>query len=127
MSTFTGTVDEFVMLALVKAPRGIDPRTGQAYRGVHTVYSGLNAAIKDVFGLDPVIEIQRMVKAKAIAGHPARGGYMVYTLADAPKPKAASALLEAMGIGDDDDARVNAASRNASKTRNGPVVTRNAK
>lgn len=104
----------------------INPNTGKPYVGIHTVYDGFNAAFKDYFGTDPVEAVNAMVKAGIIAGHPTRGGYMIYAIEDAPKPKAASVLLDAMGLGDNVDAAAAKAARNARATRNGPVTTRKA-
>jgi hypothetical protein len=68
--------EEFVRRA-VKKLRG-------KYKGIHTVYSGFNAAFKEYFGTNPVAATQRLASEGKINIRPVKGGVMIYLPEDAP-------------------------------------------
>ena len=68
--------EEFVRKA-VKKLRG-------KYKGIHTVYSGFNAAFKEYFGTNPVEATQRLAGEGKINIRPVKGGVMIYLPEDAP-------------------------------------------
>lgn len=68
--------EEFVRKA-VKKLRG-------KYKGIHTVYSGFNAAFKEYFGSNPVEATQRLAGEGKINIRPVKGGVMIYLPEDAP-------------------------------------------
>lgn len=68
--------EEFVKRAIKKL-RG-------NYKGIHSVYSGFNAAFKEYFGTNPVETTQRLVKEGKIGIRPVKGGVILYLPEDAP-------------------------------------------
>lgn len=68
--------EEFVKRAIKKL-RG-------NYKGIHSVYSGFNAAFKEYFGTNPVETTQRLVKEGKIRIRPVKGGVILYLPEDAP-------------------------------------------
>jgi len=70
------TEEEFIHRA-VKKLRG-------NYKGIHSVYSGFNAAFKKYFGTNPVETTQRLVKEGKISIRPVKGGVIIYLPEDAP-------------------------------------------
>ena len=56
----------------------------EGYKGCHTVYSGFNAAFREYFGKDPIETTTAMHKNGDIFMHGARGGAMIYLMADKP-------------------------------------------
>ena len=70
------TEEEFIRKA-VKKLRG-------KYKGIHTVYSGFNAAFKDYFGTNPIEATQRLAREGKINIRPVKGGVMIYLPEDAP-------------------------------------------
>lgn len=78
---------------------------GGKYKGIHTVYSGFNAAFRNYFGenTDPVKSVNELVKAGKIEMSFARGGAVIYlpgegpNKGDAAKAKADSALNKILG------------------------------
>jgi len=70
------TEEEFVQKA-VKKLRG-------KYKGIHTVYSGFNAAFKEYFGTNPIETTQRLAREGKINIRPVKGGVMIYLPEDAP-------------------------------------------
>jgi len=69
--------DEFVFRAIKKCRK-------PPYKGIHTVYSGFNQVFREYFGEDPIGQVNRMIEAKKIYGHPAKKGVMIYLPEDAP-------------------------------------------
>ena len=70
------TEEEFIRKA-VKKLRG-------NYKGIHSVYSGFNAAFKDYFGTNPIDTTQKLAKEGKINIRPVKGGVMIYLPEDAP-------------------------------------------
>jgi hypothetical protein len=54
------------------------------YKGIHSVYSGFNAAFKQYFGTNPVEATQRLSNQGKINIRPVKGGVMLYLPEDAP-------------------------------------------
>ena len=73
------TALEFVVKAIQKLRK-------PPYKGIHTVFSGFNAALREYFpGMDPVIVVNDLRDAGKIQSHFAKGGCMIYLPGDAPK------------------------------------------
>lgn len=71
--------EQFVKLAILRL------RTNKS-KGVHTVFSGLNAAYRVYFeGANPVKDINAMVKTGKFEMHPTKGGVMLYAKGEMPK------------------------------------------
>jgi hypothetical protein len=64
------------------------------YKGIHTVYSGVNQAFREYFGkdADPVAAVNKLMQEGKLAGNPAKGGFTIYLLEDA-KSKPVQATL----------------------------------
>jgi hypothetical protein len=58
-------------------------RTGQ-YKGIHSVYSGFNAAFRKYFNTDPIVATKQLSESGKIAVRFARGGAILYNITDAP-------------------------------------------
>ncbi len=69
--------EEFVVKAIKKL-RG-------KYRGIHTVFSGLNEAFRQYFGEDPRPVTQDMAAKGIIEIRPVKGGVMLYLKGEAPR------------------------------------------
>lgn len=54
------------------------------YKGIHSVYSGFNAAFKEYFGTNPVDTTQRLAKEGKVRIRPVKGGVILYLPEDAP-------------------------------------------
>jgi transcriptional regulator with XRE-family HTH domain len=72
--------EEFVVRAIKKLRK-------PPYKGIHTVYSGLNEAWKKYYGTDPVEEIQKLSQQGKIKIRPAKGGAVIYLPGEGPGPK----------------------------------------
>ena len=70
------TEEEFVRKAIIKL-RG-------NYKGIHSVYSGFNAAFQEYFGKNPIETTQRLASEKKIIIRPVKGGVVLYLPEDAP-------------------------------------------
>jgi len=70
------TEEEFIRKAIKKL-RG-------KYKGIHSVYSGFNAAFKEYYGTNPVETTQRLASQGKINIRPVKGGVMLYLPEDAP-------------------------------------------
>lgn len=58
----------------------------KGYKGIHTVYSGFNAAFKDYFkGDDPIAVTTALAAIGAIVIRPVKKGVMLYLPSDAPQ------------------------------------------
>lgn len=70
------------------------------YKGIHTVYSGFNAAFRKVFPGDNPVEVTRNLEQEGkIVVKLARGGAMIYLPEDAPAKKdSADEVLKKMGL-----------------------------
>ena len=53
-------------------------------RGIHTVYSGFNAAFRKYYNENPILITQKQVKEGKFEMQPRRGGYMIYLKGEAP-------------------------------------------
>jgi hypothetical protein len=54
------------------------------YKGIHSVYSGFNAAFKEYFGTNPVDTTQKLAKEGKVRIRPVKGGVILYLPEDAP-------------------------------------------
>jgi hypothetical protein len=100
------TPEEYTLLFLKKVPRNVDPKTGEKYKGLHTVFSGYNTAFEQMFGIKPD-ELTRpsknkdnkpagsMVASGQIASRFVKGGVMIYLPEDAPSTSAATSASAA--------------------------------
>lgn len=85
------TPEQFVLLALKRLKR-------PEYKGIHTVYSGLNAAFREYFPqLDPVEIVKQLAKDGKIRIRPARGGAIIYPAGE-ETVTSAKQTLEKMGL-----------------------------
>ena len=67
------------------------------YKGIHTVFGGLNVAIKRKFGVEPIPALQAMVDQGKLALRPVKGGVLLYLPQDAPEQRdKAAELLKAV-------------------------------
>jgi hypothetical protein len=75
-------------------------RDTERSRGIHTVFSGFNAAFKEYFpSLDPVAVTTALADAGKIDLKPARRGVMIYLPGESPTPRVdTSKLLKKMGL-----------------------------
>jgi hypothetical protein len=64
--------------------KAIDRLRTDRSRGIHSVYSGLNAAFRLKFGADPVAVTSQMARDGLIQLRPVRGGVMLYLSGEAP-------------------------------------------
>jgi len=69
--------EEFVINAIKKLRK-------PPYKGIHSVFSGFNAAFKEYFGKNPVEVTTRMAKEGKIIIRPAKRGVMLYLPEDNP-------------------------------------------
>jgi len=78
------------------ALRAIEKLRKPGWKGIHTVYSGFNAAWREYYGTDPVVGTKRLVEQGKLSSTPARGGAMIYL----PKGKedASTGTLKKMGL-----------------------------
>jgi hypothetical protein len=84
--------EEFVKQAIVKL------RTGD-YKGIHSVYSGFNAAFKDYFdGANPIEATNKLASEGKIVIRPAKGGVVLYLPDDVPQMMRADVALKKMGL-----------------------------
>lgn len=73
------TEAEFAKKAILKLRK-------DGYKGIHTVFSGYNAAFKDYFdGADPIKATNRLVEEGEIAMRFVKKGVMIYLPDDAPE------------------------------------------
>ena len=93
------TVQEFVLKALaVDSPyRGVDKKTGKAYKGIHTRYSGFNEDFRAYFDSDPIEATQALAEEGVIVIRPTRGGVTLYLPEDVPASKS-DERLKALGL-----------------------------
>ena len=77
------TKDQFVLAAIDNLPG--TRKDGQKYRGIHTVFSGFNAAYREYFeGSDPVEHTKSMQEDGSIVSLPSKKGAMLYRPENAP-------------------------------------------
>lgn len=73
------TREKFVEVAIRKLRK-------PPYKGIHTVFSGFNAAFREYYPeTDPVVAVNEMRDAGVIQSHFAKGGCMIYLPGDAPR------------------------------------------
>lgn len=63
------TPEDFVLQALLQTPKK---------DGIHVVWNGLNAELKDRFNCDPQAVTKAMKDSGLITGHPVTGGYKIF-------------------------------------------------
>lgn len=69
------------------------------YNGIHSVYSGFNAAFREYFDGDPIEATSRLAKAGDINVVPTRRGVMLYLAEEGPKAlNTGAAVLSKMGL-----------------------------
>ena len=78
--------EEFVERAVLRL------RNGKS-KGIHSVFSGFNAAVQEYYGIDPVEFTQELERKGVIVMRPAKKGMMIYLAEDAPAQKA-NALMK---------------------------------
>lgn len=71
------THEEFVLRAIRKLRK-------PPYKGIHTVYSGFNAAFREYFNEDPVPATKHLAQSGSIVVRPAKGGATLFLPEDAP-------------------------------------------
>jgi len=54
------------------------------YKGIHSVFSGFNAAFREYYDKDPIAATQRLAKEGKISIRPIKGGVLMYLPEDAP-------------------------------------------
>ena len=69
------------------------------HKGIHTVFSGLNEAIRRHFGVNPVDALGDLVKMGKFVVRPTRGGVLIYIPTDAPANRDSAAELHKLVIG----------------------------
>ncbi len=77
--------EEFILRAIKRLRK-------PPYRGIHSVYSGLNQAFKEHFAKNAIEFTTRMAQEGKIVTRPVRGGVMLYLPGDAPEPPQKDAL-----------------------------------
>jgi hypothetical protein len=86
------TYEEFVKQAILKL------RTGD-YKGIHTVYSGFNEALRKYFdGANPIEITTQLAQEKKIVIRPVKGGVMLYLPDEVPQTSKADQVLKKMGL-----------------------------
>lgn len=87
------TPEEFVLKA-------IETLRQPPYKGIHSVFSGFNAAFREYFpGLDPVEVTNGLAEEGKLVIRPVRRGVMLYRPEDAPAgSRDPKALLKQMGL-----------------------------
>ena len=78
--------EEFVRRAVLRL------RNGKS-KGIHSVFSGFNAAVQEYYNVDPVEFTQELERKGVIVMRPAKKGMMIYLAEDAPALKA-NALMK---------------------------------
>ena len=84
------TEEEFVVRAIKRLRK-------PPYRGIHTVYSGLNQAFKEHFGKTPLEVTQKLAAEGKLVIRPVRGGVMLYFPEDAPQQNQNAVLQKILG------------------------------
>ncbi len=85
--------EEFIKKAIVSLRK-------EGYKGIHTVYSGFNAAFKKYFnGEDPVAATNKLAQGGKIIIRPVKGGVMLYLPEESPVIKdVGNDALKKMGL-----------------------------
>jgi hypothetical protein len=85
--------EEFVKKAIVSLRK-------EGYKGIHTVYSGFNAAFKKYFDDENPVEVtNRLAREGKIILRPVKGGVMLYLIGEAPaSTNLGDEALKKMGI-----------------------------
>ena len=92
-------IDLIAAEALVR--KAITTGRGDKYKGLHSVYGGLNGLLRKVYpNHNPVAITNALAEAGKIVVRFAKGGAVVYLPEDAPAPKdsAGDKLAEKMGL-----------------------------
>ena len=69
---------EFARRAIVRCRK-------EGFKGLHTVYSGFNAAWREYYGKenDPIVGVNKLVMEGYLMGNPSKGGFTIYLPEDA--------------------------------------------
>jgi hypothetical protein len=71
----------------------------EGYKGIHSVYSGANAAFKKYFdGASPVDSTTRLAAEGKLVIRPTKNGVMIYLPTDVPDSTGADKTLKTMGL-----------------------------
>jgi hypothetical protein len=90
------TPEQFVLRAIETL------RNPEKSRGIHSVFSGFNAAFRDYFpGLDPVEVTNQLAEAGKVVIRPVKRGVMIYKVGEAPAAVQAGEVLRKMGLDED--------------------------
>jgi hypothetical protein len=81
------TEEEFVVEGIKKLRR--DP-----YKGIHSVYSGFNEALRKYFGTNPVEVTSRLAAEGKIEVRPFKGGAMLFLPGEAPKRPTTEEIIQ---------------------------------
>lgn len=74
-------------------------RDSSKSRGIHSVFSGFNAAFREYFpGLDPVEVTNELAREGKLEIRPVRRGVMIYRAGEAPAGSSPRDLLKKMGL-----------------------------
>ncbi len=66
--------------------RAVERLRKDGYKGIHTVISGLNIAIKKYYGdVDPVEVVNALIRKGIVEGRPCKKGFMIYKKGEMPK------------------------------------------
>ncbi len=68
------------------------------YKGIHSVFSGFNQAVKEYFGEDPIKITKQLTEEGKITVRPAKGGVMIYLPEDVSPTTSAMSILKKMGL-----------------------------
>jgi len=79
--------EEFVLQAIKKLRK-------EPYRGIHSVYSGFNEALRKYFGANPVEVTSRLAAEGKIETRPFKGGVMLFLPGEAPKRPSAEEIVQ---------------------------------
>lgn len=71
----------------------------EGYKGIHSVFSGFNAAFREYFDEDPVEATTKMASKEQVNVRPARKGCMLYLPGESPKMESSGkSVLSKMGL-----------------------------
>ena len=94
-------VETFILKAIAHN-KAVSKANGKEQAGLHTVWSGFNAAFRQYYGeaADPVAATRLLAEQGKIALRPFKGGMLLYLPTDAPaeRPNRAAELLAGLGI-----------------------------
>ena len=65
--------------------RAIEKLRKPPYKGIHSVYSGLNRAFREYFQSDPVQVVKSLEAEGVVVIKPVKGGVMIYFAGEVPQ------------------------------------------